>query len=102
MSRTTLRAVWLPIIAAVGFAILTWPVWRWLWSEWMANDYYSFGILIPPISLFLIVQRFRNDKTLVYQPGQRQRVWVGRAGGDVGALPLLRCKTLLITWLLSP
>ena len=70
MSRTTLRAVWLPIIAAVGFAILTWPVWRWLWSEWMANDYYSFGILIPPISLFLIVQRFRNDKTLVYQPGR--------------------------------
>ena len=70
MSRTTLRGLWLPLIAAVGFAILTWPVWRWLWSEWMANDYYSFGILIPPISLFLIVQRFRHDPTLVYQPGR--------------------------------
>jgi exosortase len=69
MSRTTLRAVWLPIVAAVGFAILTWPVWRWLWSEWMANEYYSFGILILPVSLYLVVQRFRNDKTLVYEPG---------------------------------
>lgn len=34
----------------------------------MSNDYYSHGILIFPISVFLSVQRFRNDTTLVYAP----------------------------------
>jgi exosortase len=70
MTRSLLRTFWLPILAALGFAALTWPVWRWLWSEWMSNDYYSHGILIFPISLFLSIQRFRNDTTLVYKPGR--------------------------------
>lgn len=71
MNRTLLRPLWLPVVAALFFAILTWPVWRWLWSEWMANDYYSHGILIVPVAVFLIIQRFRNDKELVYDPGRR-------------------------------
>ena len=70
MSRLSIRIVWLPILAALGFAALTWPVWRWLWSEWMSNEYYSFGVLIPPVALVLAFQRFRNDRTLVYQPGK--------------------------------
>jgi exosortase len=70
MTRSLVRTFWLPILAALGFAALTWPVWRWLWSEWMSNDYYSHGILIFPISLFLSIQRFRNDTTLVYKPGR--------------------------------
>ena len=70
MTRSLIRTFWLPILAALGFAALTWPVWRWLWSEWMSNDYYSHGILIFPISLFLSIQRFRNDPTLVYKPGR--------------------------------
>ena len=55
-----MQLIGLPLLAAVGFAVLTWPVWRWLWSEWMANDYYSHGILIAPVAIFLAVQRFRN------------------------------------------
>jgi hypothetical protein len=52
MNRSLLRTLWLPAAAAVLFGVLTWPVWRWLWSEWMANDYYSHGLLIVPVSLF--------------------------------------------------
>lgn len=71
MNRTHLRPLWLPLVAALFFAVLTWPTWRWLWSEWMANDYYSHGILIVPVAIFLIIQRFRNDKELVYDPNRR-------------------------------
>ena len=71
MNRSQLRSLWLPLVAALLFGVLTWPVWRWLWSEWMANDYYSHGILIVPVALFLTVQRFRNDEQLSYDPQQR-------------------------------
>jgi exosortase len=71
MNRSLLRTLWLPAAAAVLFGVLTWPVWRWLWSEWMANDYYSHGLLIVPVSLFLVVQRFRNDEQLSYDPSRR-------------------------------
>ena len=64
-----MQLIGLPLLAAAGFAALTWPVWRWLWSEWMANDYYSHGILIAPVALFLAVQRFRNDEQLTYPSG---------------------------------
>jgi exosortase len=67
-----MQLIWLPILAAALFGVLTWPVWRWLWSEWMANDYYSHGVLIAPVALFLAVQRFRNDEQLVYPSGGGQ------------------------------
>jgi exosortase len=51
-----------PVLATLIFALLTFPVWRWLWGEWLGNDYYSHGILIPLVTLFLAVQRLRNDK----------------------------------------
>ena len=35
----------------------------------MSNDYYSHGILIAPVALYLAVQRFRNDDSLVYPAG---------------------------------
>jgi exosortase len=73
MSHSPLQSngqrLWLPLLAGLGFIALTLPVWRWLWSEWMSNDYYSHGILIAPIALYLAVQRFRNDKSLVYPSG---------------------------------
>jgi exosortase len=76
MSQTPLQLNsqrWLlPLLAGIAFAALTWPVWRWLWSEWMSNDYYSHGILIAPIAIYLAVQRFRNDKSLVYPSGNGQ------------------------------
>jgi exosortase len=70
MTRSRFQHIWLPILAFVGFGVVTWPVWRWLWSEWMSNDYYSHGVLIVPIALFLTVQRFRNDKSLAEAPGR--------------------------------
>lgn len=46
------------------FALLTWSVWRWLWGEWMANEYYSHGILILPAALYLGWRRLRVDPTV--------------------------------------
>ncbi len=70
MAQFTSRTVWLPLLALIGFVAITWPVWQWLWFEWMSNQYYSHGLLILPVALFLVVQRFRNDPDLVYTPGQ--------------------------------
>lgn len=64
MSQSTLRSFVIPALALVVFSVLTWPVWRWLWGEWMGNSYYSHGVLIPPVSLFLVYQRFRHDPAL--------------------------------------
>ena len=46
-------------VTTVAFFAVTWPVWQWLWGEWLGNDYYSHGILIPPVALFLAIQRLR-------------------------------------------
>lgn len=70
MARIPTRTWWLPLLALVGFAAVTWPVWQWLWFEWMSNDYYSHGLLILPVAIFLAVQRVRNDQAFVYTPGQ--------------------------------
>jgi exosortase len=70
MTSSTLRVLVAPILALAALILLTWPVWRWLWGEWMGNEYYSHGILIPPVSLYLAYQRFRNDKELRWSPGQ--------------------------------
>ena len=40
------------------FALLTWPIWRWLWSEWWSNESYSHGILIPLIAGYLVWRRW--------------------------------------------
>ncbi|MDQ3248857.1 MAG: exosortase/archaeosortase family protein [Chloroflexota bacterium] len=53
----------MPIVIVAVLALLTWPVWRWLWGEWMGNSYYSHGILIGPVALYLGWQRFQLDKT---------------------------------------
>ncbi len=41
------------VLLILAFLGLTWPVWRWLWSEWWTNDYYSHGLLIVPTSVYL-------------------------------------------------
>ncbi|MEZ4557315.1 MAG: exosortase/archaeosortase family protein [Caldilineaceae bacterium] len=68
MTQRPLSFLLLPLVAFAAFFALTWPVWTWLWGEWMANEYYSHGILILPVSLFLVIQRFRNDSTLPWPP----------------------------------
>jgi exosortase len=70
MKRLFHSAAIVPTVATLILILLTYPVWRWLWEEWMGNDYYSHGILIPPVALFLAIQRLRNDKTVALQGGQ--------------------------------
>jgi exosortase len=54
----------------------------------MANDYYSHGILILPVSAFLVWQRVRNDESFAWRPGE----------GLVGGLLLLGLSLLLYLW----
>lgn len=64
INSTNISTHVLPAIAALIGLLLTWPVWQWLWGEWMGNSYYSHGVLIPLVALFLAIQRLRNDTTL--------------------------------------
>lgn len=76
MSRNSLRSIGLPVLALIAYVAVTWPVWQWLWFEWLSNEYYGHGLLILPVSIFLTVQRFRNDSELVYRPHH----------GDIGGI----------------
>jgi exosortase len=91
MHITNLRTVAVPALAAAALLLLTWPVWRWLWGEWMGNQYYSHGILIAPVSLYLAYQRFRNDKSLRWTPGQ----------GSNQGLILIAAGLALYLWFLN-
>ncbi len=68
--QTSLQTLALPLLLAAAFLLLTAPTWRWLWGEWMGNEYYAHGVLIPFVSTFLIVQRIRNDKRFAWTPGE--------------------------------
>ncbi|MEZ4674319.1 MAG: exosortase/archaeosortase family protein [Caldilineaceae bacterium] len=50
------------LFVTILFVLLTLPIWQWLWGEWLGNDYYSHGLLIPLVSLFLAIQRLRLNK----------------------------------------
>lgn len=63
MNPLQLKKLALPVAATLLFLALTWPVWRWLWGEWLGNEYYGHGLLILPVALFLAIQRLRLDKT---------------------------------------
>jgi len=49
--------LWLWIGAGLLFALLTVPVWRWLWGEWMHNEYYSHGPLVAGVAAYLAWRR---------------------------------------------
>ncbi len=87
----TLQSLALPLILTVAFALLTFPTWRWLWGEWMGNDYYSHGLLIVPLCLFLGYQRIRRDDTFVWRPGQ----------GSLPGLLVLGLAVALYLWFVS-
>lgn len=55
--RTNSRHLWTVGAGGALFPLLTWPVWQWLWREWISNDYYSHGILIAPVALYLAWRR---------------------------------------------
>lgn len=91
MKQLQLKKLALPGVATLLFLVLTWPVWRWLWGEWMGNEYYSHGILILPVALFLAVQRMRLDKQI------RQATAQGHSFG----LLLLGIALLGFVWFLN-
>jgi len=68
MTSNSRRSLIIATVVGAGFLLLTWPVWRWLWGEWMGNDYYSHGVLILPVVFYLVVQRFRHDDSLPWPP----------------------------------
>lgn len=59
MSRPHRNNLLLITLISLLVFLLTWPVWQWLWGEWMGNDYYSHGMLIPFVALFLAVRRLQ-------------------------------------------
>jgi exosortase len=87
----TLQSLALPLLLAVAFALITFPSWRWLWGEWMGNDYYSHGILILPLCLFLGYQRIRRDDTFAWRPGQ----------GSLGGLLLFAASLVAYLWFVN-
>lgn len=42
---------WGAALALMG--LLTYPVGRWLVGQWLTNEYYSHGVLVPPVSAYL-------------------------------------------------
>jgi exosortase len=90
MTRNPTTVLVVAIAISSAFFLLTWPVWQWLWGEWMGNDYYSHGLLIPPVSLFLIVQRFRKDDALSWPPA---------GGSNLGLLLLIPSLLLYLYFL---
>ncbi len=58
--------VWL-IIALTGIVYI--PTFVWMWGRWFAKDsYYSHGILIPIVSLFLVWSKREELKRISTQP----------------------------------
>lgn len=78
-------------IVGVFFALLTWTVWRWLWGEWMGNNYYSHGVLIVPVALYLAWRRIQLDRNWQWQ----------RMTGDNRGLLLLVVSLLLYLYFLN-
>ena len=85
----------LPVAAALLFIALTWPIWRWLWGEWMGNDYYSHGLLILPVALFLAIQRVRLDKQT------RPDSLIDKRVGNSMSILLLGVALVSFVWLLN-
>ncbi|HRW09551.1 MAG TPA: exosortase/archaeosortase family protein [Caldilineaceae bacterium] len=63
------RHSWLlTVFIIILFFLITWPIWQWLWGEWLGNDYYSHGLLIPFVAVFLAVRRWQLHTTQTAQP----------------------------------
>lgn len=80
-----------PGVITILFFLVTWPVWHWLWQEWMGNDYYSHGVLIIPVALYLAWRRLQND---------RHWQWAARWGDNVGLL-ILGISLVMYLYLLN-
>lgn len=62
---------------------LFYPTVRWLGAEWLGNDYYSHGPLVPVVSAFIAWRLWRS------WPPERRRVEPGNGGLVLGLLGLI-------------
>jgi exosortase len=57
------------ILAGILLVAAYWPIILWMYDRWFAeNSYYSHGILVPVVSLFLIWKKKENLKKLYPEP----------------------------------
>lgn len=52
---------WATILTLLGFS--TYPVGLWLVGQWLTNEYYSHGVLVPPMSGYLAWRAMRHNRT---------------------------------------
>ncbi len=53
-SNTTVKMaqiIW-AVLCTAFVVVLYWPVFRWMIGTWLSSDYYSYGFLIVPLSIF--------------------------------------------------
>ena len=92
MKATRFSSTHIALALAFFFVLLTWPVWRWMWGEWLQNLYYSHGLVVVPLAAFLAWRRVRNGST------------AGRAEPnalDSGGLVLLAASLVAYLWFLT-
>ena len=54
LKNRRVRIYALLIFLLAAWVFLAWPTLRWLWGEWWGgNDYYSHGVLVAPLALWL-------------------------------------------------
>jgi exosortase len=61
MTGQRTASISIALLVLILLSLLTWPVWRWLWTEWWSNSYYSHGTLILPVSTYLAWRRWRRE-----------------------------------------
>ncbi len=57
------------LLGVLLYLLLGGPVWPWLWGEWLNNSYYSHGLLLAPVALYLVGWQLWQQQP---QPGKGQ------------------------------
>ncbi len=66
----SVRLYALLVVLLAAWTFLAWPTLRWLWGEWWGgNDYYSHGVLVAPLALWLAWRHWPADD------GRGGRLW---------------------------
>jgi exosortase len=60
--------------------LLTYPVGRWLVGQWLTNDYYSHGLLVPLVSAYLAWRAWRKNRA-VPVPSNAALILLGLGAG---------------------
>lgn len=88
-------------LTVLAFLAVYAPVFAWLWDTWMANPYYSHGVLIVPLAGYVAWRRRGRVAELPRRVHDVDLLWVVAAGGLFVAGRLLR-SVYLQAWSLLP